>query len=363
MRTRLTQLLGIDVPIVQAPMAGSSGSSLAIAVAEAGGLGSLPCAMISADAIRREVDQIRRHTAGPFNLNFFCHTPPAPHPDRMARWEQRLSAYRAELGIEADAAPAGRSRSPFDESVCEIVEELRPAVVSFHFGLPNDALVDRVHATGAIILSSATSVAEALWLEARGCDVIIAQGVEAGGHRGIFLTADVSTQMGTIALVPQVVDAVTVPVIAAGGIADARGIAAALMLGASGVQIGTAYLLCPEAGTAELHRRALQDSTHRETALTNVFTGRPARSLVNRAMSELGPLSGEVPEFPLPAAALARLREAAESTGSVDFTPLWSGQAASLALAMPARDLTLALAAGAERCLAGAPPSEQSGSG
>jgi nitronate monooxygenase len=353
MKTRLTEALGIEVPIVQAPMAGSSDSALAIEVARAGGLGSVPCALLNADAIRREVGKIRQRTQRPINLNFFCHTMPVDDAEQQATWASMLALYHAELGVALDRRPAGAVRLPFDEGACEIVEELRPAVVSFHFGMPDPALVERVRAAGATILGSATSVEEARWLEEHGSDVVIAQGAEAGGHRAMFLTSDVAAQIGTMALVPQVVDAVSVPVIATGGIADARGIAAALMLGADGVQIGTGFLLCPEAITSDLHRQALQDRTETRTVLTNVFTGRPARSVVNRAITELGPMSNRVPPFPVAATALATLRAVAEQRGSSDFTALWSGQAAALAKAVPAGQLVRELIEETERLLAG----------
>lgn len=344
MRTRLTELLGIDAPIVQAPMAGSQGSALAVAAARAGALGSLPCAMLGLDAIRDEVARFRAEAGErPLNLNFFCHPEPADDPERMRRWQARLRPYAAELGVEPGDGGAGRA--PFDEARCALVEQLRPEVVSFHFGLPAPGLLARVAATGARVLSSATTVGEARWLVERGCDAVIAQGAEAGGHRGVFRGADLDTQLGTMALVPQVVDAVPVPVLAAGGIADARGIAAALALGADGVQIGTAFLRCPEAATAPLHRRALAGvasgaaAPDLRTALTTLFTGRPARSLVNRVMTELGALPADVPPFPLPSGPIAPLRAAAERAGSPDFSPLWAGQAAPLARAEPAGDL------------------------
>jgi nitronate monooxygenase len=199
---------------------------------------------------------------------------------------------------------------------------------------------------GSKILSSATTVAEARWLEARGVDAIIAQGIEAGGHRGIFLSEDLSTQVGTFALLPQIVREVRVPVIAAGGIADAKGVAAAMALGAAGVQIGTAYMLCPEATTSVVHRAALKSDAARHTALTNLFSGRPARGIVNRIMKELGPISTAAPAFPLATAAIAPLRAKAESQGSGDFSPLWSGQNASGCKEVPAGELTRELASG-----------------
>ena len=225
--------------------------------------------------------------------------------------------------------------------------ELRPPVVSFHFGLPSEALLAQVHGWGAKVLASATTVAEGQWLEARGADAVIAQGLEAGGHRGHFLSPDLTRQMGTLALVPQLVHALKCPVIAAGGIADAQGVAAAMALGAAGVQVGTAYLLCPEATTTAVHRAALKgENVHHHTALTNLFTGRLARGIVNRVMRELGPIGSAPPEFPLATAGIAPLRAKAEAQGSGDFSPLWSGQNASGCKAVPAAELTRALAQG-----------------
>jgi nitronate monooxygenase len=341
---RIQDLFGIPLPILQAPMAGSGGSGLCVAVAEAGGLGSLPCALLSADQIRAELTVIRQRTRRPINVNFFCHRPPQPGGPGEAAWRQRLAHYYCELGLNPDAPIPSSSRTAFDATLCDLIEEFKPEVVSFHFGLPDRTLVDRVKRTGAKMISSATTVDEARRLEERGCDAIIAQGAEAGGHRGIFLGTDISTQVGTMALVPQVVDAVKVPVIAAGGIADGRGIAAALALGASAVQIGTAYLFCPEATTSPLHRAALKSAKEDSTALTNVFTGRPARAIVNRLVREVGPMSTLAPAFPLSAGALMPLRAKAEPAGSSDFTSLWSGQAVRLGRELPAGELTRRLA-------------------
>jgi nitronate monooxygenase len=321
--------LHLDVPIVQAPMAGVQGSALAIAVSRAGALGALPCAMLTPDGVAREIAAIRAATEKPFNVNFFCHAKPAPDPGREASWRDALAPYFREFGIDAAAIKPGPGRAPFDAQAATVLEATKPAVVSFHFGLPADDLLARVRATGACILASATTVDEARWLEARGVDAIVAQGIEAGGHRGIFLSDDLTTQVGTLALVPQVVRAVRVPVIAAGGIADAAGVRAVLALGAVAAQVGTAFLRCPEATTSAIHRAALASDAARHTALTNVFTGRPARGIVNRIVRELGPLSAKAPAFPLAAAALAPLRAAAEERGSGDFSPLWSGQNAS----------------------------------
>lgn len=342
---RILDLFGIEHPVLLSPMAGPGTPELAIAVAEAGGLGSLPCATITPDQARVALDTFRAATSRPVNLNFFCHRQPEDDPQREAAWRARLAPYYRELGLDPAMSIAPSNRAPFDDAFCEVVEAYGPEIVSFHFGLPERRLLDRVKATGAKVIASATTVREARHLEAEGCDAIIAQGAEAGGHRGMFLTADVSSQIGTFALVPQVVDAVGVPVIAAGGIADARGVVAALALGASAVQIGTAFLLSPEAKIPPQHRRALETAEADETAITNIFTGRPARGIINRLMSELGRLAPDAPAFPLAGGALAPLRAETEPVGSRDFMSLWSGQAARLARPMPAGDFVRALAA------------------
>ena len=346
---RLIDLLHIEIPIVQAPVAGAMDWELAAAAAQAGALGSLPCAMLNADQVREQMAKIRAHTKKPINLNFFCHTPPVLSNEREARWRDRLAPYYRELGIDPAAPIPSSNRTAFDAAMCDVVEETRPEVVSFHFGLPSPRLMERIKAAGFLVMSSATTAAEARWLESRGVDAIIAQGNEAGGHRGIFLTndiaADIAAQAGTFALVPQVVDAVKVPVIAAGAVTDARGIAAAFALGAAGVQIGTAYLWCPEAKISTPHRAALKSARDDGTALTSLMTGRPARGIINRVMREIGPMADVAPDFPLAAGALAPLRAKAEAQGSGDFSPLWAGQAASLGRAMPAGELTKTLAA------------------
>ena len=343
--SRVTDLFGIDLPIIQAPMAGATTPEMVIATSEAGGLGSLPGAMLTVEQMRSALDQIRAATRKPVNVNFFAHAAPEPDPSAQMLWRAALSAYYVELGLDpADAVPSS-NRAPFDAAFCEIVEEYRPEVVSFHFGLPGDALLARVRATNARIIASATTVAEARWLEERGVDAVIAMGYEAGGHRGNFLSMDMATQVGTFALVPQIADAVSVPVIAAGGIADQRGVRAAFELGASAVQVGTAYLLTPEAKVTEFHRQALRAGGADKTALTNVFTGRPARGFMNRLMREIGPLSDIAPAFPTAGGALIPLRTAAEKTGSSDFSSMWSGQAAGLAKERSAAELTRYLAA------------------
>lgn len=341
----LCERIGIELPIIQAPMAGAQGSELAIAVANAGGLGSLPCAMLSADALVAEIEAIRRATDKPYNLNFFCHKTPAPNDVAEQVWRARLSNYYLEFGIDAATIQAGAGRAPFTAELADLIEPYRPPVISFHFGLPSPELVERIKGWGALVLSSATTVEEAIWLEQNGADAIIAQGLEAGGHRGIFLSDDLTTQMGTFALLPQIVQSVSCPVIAAGGIADAKGVAAALSLGAEAVQLGTAYLCCPEAKISAIHRQALQSEAARHTALTNVFSGRPARGIVNRVMRDLGPICAEAPAFPTATTAIAPLRSAAEKQGSGDFSPLWAGQNASQCREIPAAELTRQLVA------------------
>lgn len=341
----LQNLLGIKWAVIQAPMAGVQTSALAIAVSNAGGLGSLPCAMLSVDAMRQELTLIKAGTTQPYNVNFFCHTPPTPDAARTAAWRAALTLYYTEFGIDAAAIPDGPGRAPFSAEYADVLSEFKPPVVSFHFGLPAPALLDRVRAWGAKIFSSATTVDEARWLVDHGVDAVIAQGLEAGGHRGIFLSDDLTTQVGTFSLLPQIVRAVNVPVIAAGGIADARGVAAAMALGAAGVQVGTAYLLCPEATTSAVHRAALKSDAARHTAVTTLFTGRPARGIVNRIMRELGPMNAAAPAFPLATSGIGPLRAKAESQRSGDFSPLWSGQNASGCREIAAADLTRELTA------------------
>ena len=342
----LAQRLNVDRLLLQAPMAGSQGSALALAVCAAGGIGALPAAMLSPEALTQELQTLSTGTDRPWNVNFFCHTPPLPDPAREARWREALSPYYAEAGLDINAVPAGAGRVPFSHAVADLVEPFRPPIVSFHFGLPAPDLLARVKGWGSVVLSSATTVDEALWLQAQGVDGVIAQGVEAGGHRGMFRTNDPTTQMGTFSLLPQVVAAVNLPVIAAGGIADAAGVRAALALGASGVQVGTAYLCSDEATTSAVHRAALQSEAARHTALTTLFSGRPARGIVNRVMRELGPLNPAAPAFPTATAAIAPLRTYWEKRGSGDFSPLWSGQNASGCRSLPAGEITRQLLLG-----------------
>ena len=342
----LSALIGVRLPLIQAPMAGSQGAALALAVCAAGGLGSLPAAMLTPEALQAELQRLRSQATGPWNVNFFCHTPPVPDAAAEARWRDALRPFYDEAGIDPASVPAGAGRVPFSHAMADVLEPFAPPVVSFHFGLPAPDLLARVKSWGSRVLSSATTVEEAQWLEAHGADAVIAQGLEAGGHRGMFLTQALGTQLGTLALVPQIVAAVRVPVIAAGGIADAAGVRAAMALGAAGVQVGTAYLCCPEATTSAVHRAALQSAAARHTELTTLFSGRPARGIVNRLMATLGPLNAAAPAFPLATAAVAPLRAHFEALGRGDCSPLWSGQNASGCQNRPAADVTAALAEG-----------------
>lgn len=347
---RLLELFGIQHPIVQAPMANSSDVELAVAVALAGGLGSLPAGSLDAEKLREHVTAFRAGAPSkPVNVNFFTHRMPTPNNAREAAWREALKPYYAEYGIDPNAAVTSVPRAPFNAAHCEVVEALKPEVVSFHYGLPAPDLLARVKAAGCKVMCSATTVTEAKHLAEGGCDAIIAQGNEAGGHRGMFLTDDLAAQPGTFALIPQVVDAVSVPVIAAGGIGDARGIVAALALGAAGVQLGTTYLHCPESRVSRPHRELLRHAGEHPTVVTNMMTGRPARGFVNRVIRDLGPISAVAPEFPLASAALAPLAAKTKETG--EFAPLWAGEAAALGTELPARELTLKLAADAQALL------------
>lgn len=348
---RLRVLFGIELPIIQAPMAGSSGWEMALAVSEAGGLGSLACATLDATALRESLLAAKRKTNKPFNINFFVHAEPDPISAADSAWLNRLSPYFDELGALPAKQLSPGPIQPFDEARCAVIEEIGPEVVSFHFGLPAADLVCRIKAAGSRIMSSATTVGEARRLVEGGCDAVIAQGYEAGGHRGMFQTDDIDTQMGTLALVPQIADAVEVPVIAAGGIADGRGIAAAYALGACGVQIGTAYLFTEEATTTDLYRDALGSAESLHTSLTNVFSGRPARCIVNRVIREAGPMADDVPDFPTGFSAMAPLRARAEQQGNWDFSAYYCGQSAALGYSTTASRLTLDLAVDAKRRL------------
>lgn len=339
-------LLGSRLPIIQAPMAGVQLSALTLAACRAGAVGSLPAALLTLDVLKRELQLISSGTDQPYNVNFFAHVTPLPDPAREARWRERLAPYYTEYGVDPATITSGIGRQPFSHEVADVVEVFKPPLISFHFGLPAPDLLARVKAWGSRVLSTATTVEEAVWLQAHGADGIIAQGWEAGGHRGHFLSADLTRQSGLMALLPQVVKAVSIPVIATGGITDAASVRAALALGAGAVQAGTAFLLSAEALTSAPHRQALQQPDLHHTAVTNLMTGRPARGIVNRLMREVGPMNELAPAFPMAGNALAPLRAKAEAQGSSDFSPLWAGQNFSGLKALPAADLIAALAEG-----------------
>ena len=335
---RFLDMVGFEHPIIQAPMANAGGVDLAVAAIEGGAVGSLACGILSDVQVREQAAEVRRRAKGPLNLNFFCHQMPEQADD--SAWRDLLQPYYERLGIEP--AGAGLLRMPFDEAACAAVEDVRPHIASFHYGLPSEPLLTRVQASGAIIISSATTVAEALWLEARGVDAIIAQGYEAGGHSGRFLGSDPADALGLFALLPQLVEAVSVPVIAAGAIANGRSIAAALTMGASAVQIGTAYLLTPESLIAAPFRALLKTHT---TVMSNLYSGGLARAARGRLIDELGPVRAEVPPFPLASAAIVPLWRAAQERGDWEFLLPLAGQSAVLSRELPAAELTRTLAA------------------
>lgn len=342
----INQLFNIELPIIQSPMAGVQDAALAAAVSNTGGLGSLPCAMLSPALLEEEVTKLTALTNRPFNLNFFCHNSADVTTADQLAWQKTLEPYFKEFDIDPPEDAVGQLRKPFDEEALSVIERFKPAVVSFHFGLPNLEWVGQIQNWGSKVLSTATTVEEAVWLAENGVDAVIAQGVEAGGHRGSFLTDDMTTQSGTVSLVPRICAEISVPVIAAGGISGPEGVAAAMALGAAGVQVGTTFLLCPETNTSPLHRTALMSEAANHTALTNVFTGRPARSIVNRLIREIGPMTSSAPAFPTAATAITALRSATESSGISDFTPLWCGQNALGCQNTPAAEVLLWLAEG-----------------
>ena len=351
--TPLTELLGLSLPIVLAPMAGSGTPELAAAVSDAGGLGSLGCGSAEPAAIPQMVAQMRRRTEGPFNLNFFAHRAPVPDPGIRSRAVERLAPYYRELGIAPPADAAEQPGPGFSDAALQALLASPPPVVSFHFGLPELDTVARLKGAGCRILATATSVAEARALEADGVDAVIAQGWEAGGHRGAAEIEDAGSGVGLMALLPQVVDAVSVPVIAAGGIADGRGIAAALMLGASGVQLGSAFLSCPEAGISAAHRRAIATARDSDTTLTLAYSGRPCRLRRNRYVTEMARDTVPVPDFPLTYALTAPLRAAEDPERSEDFQFFLYGQGAAMNRAIPAAVLVATLAAETAAALRG----------
>ncbi|MFM1818388.1 MAG: hypothetical protein RL364_1248 [Pseudomonadota bacterium] len=342
----LARIFGTRYPLIQAPMAGAQDERLALAVSAAGGLGSLPAAMLDADALHTKL-QVLQGSGLPYNVNFFCHKQEPLTPVASQTWQTTLAPYYAQYGLNPNTPAASASRRPFDAHMAEVLEAFRPTVVSFHFGLPEKDLLAAVKARGAFVLSSATTMREALWLQANGADGIIIQGLEAGGHRGHFLDKDVGLQSPSLDLLAAVAKQISLPLITAGGIAQASDVAEAMTLGASAVQAGTAFLLCDEALTGPLHRTRLRDVAA-PTELTNVFTGGLARGLVNRALQELGPVNAYAPPFPYATGAMLPLRTQAESLAQDDFTPLWSGTNRSGCIEGPASQVVAALSRGFE---------------
>jgi nitronate monooxygenase len=339
---RFLALTGARLPLVQAPMANFAGSALAIAALKAGAVGSLACAVLSPGQVAAEVAAIRAAASGPINLNFFCHTL-GPQPDESA-WHAALAPFYQAEGVAPPAQPPVL-RKPFDAAMAEVIEAVRPEIVSFHFGLPERDLLDRIRATGARIFGNATNVMEAQFLAGAKVDAIVAQGFEAGGHAGHFLIGH--RPIGVLALVRQILKDVDLPVIAAGGIADTGAVRGAIAAGAAAVQVGTAYLRTPEATTSGVHRRRLAEAGPEDSVFTNLFSGGLARGLRNRLIEVLGPVSDVAPPFPYASAALAQLRAKAEADGRGDYSPLWAGQGVRLAGDGPAEELTARLGAAA----------------
>ncbi len=320
----LCNSLGIDKPIIQAPMAGVQNWQLAVAVANAGGLGSIPCGMLTKDQVLSEIVNFKQHSNHHYNLNFFCHDMPEVTPQALQAWEDRLSPYYQSFSVNPPKELSGL-RMPFDADMADAIAPYQPPIVSFHFGLPRQDLVNRLKSWGTIIMSSATTCEEGIWLQQNGADVVIAQGAEAGGHRSMFLTSDPATQVPTSELIVNLKNQLSIPVIAAGGIATNRDVKNMIRSGASGVQIGTSYLLCHEAKTTELHKQAIR-SKQATTALTNIFSGRLARGITNKVMEDLHFINDKAPAFPYASVALTPLRSKAEALGSSDFSPLWAGE-------------------------------------
>ena len=335
------QLLGTKLNIIQAPMAGVQNWELAVAVSNAGCLGSIPCGMLTPEQVVAEIELFSAHSDKPYNLNFFCHEMEPIDQKSLAHWQLLLKNYYNDLGAEKPKSFRGL-RYPFDAEMADRIEPFKPPIISFHFGLPSPELIERIKSWGTVILSSATTIEEGIWLEKHGADIIIAQGVEAGGHRAMFLTTDIKSQMPVVELVNALKSHVSVPIVAAGGIGSKQDIRKLVELGSCGVQLGTAFLLCDEAKTSEVHKAAIK-SHNQITAITNVFTGRPARGIQNKVMTDLGYMTDEAPKFPYASIAMAPLRAEAESQFSGDFTPLWAGTNRRACEEISASDLLKAL--------------------
>jgi nitronate monooxygenase len=350
--TALTERLGIEYPIVQAPMSGWTPPEIVAAVSNAGGLGSLGAARMSPDALRVAIHAVRRLTDRPFNVNVFTWRDTEP-PDRedIEAVEKVLGPYRQALGLGEDAqAPFPASLSEMLDGQLAVICEERVPVLSFTFGIPP---LEEVKQTGGVVLGTATSVAEAIALQEAGVDMVVAQGGEAGGHRGTFRGSFEQSLVGVLALVPQVVDSIDAPVIAAGGIMDGRGIAAALALGASGAQLGTAFAACPESGAPEAYKRALAGLADTATCVTDVYTGRPARAVRTPLITELETRLADALEFPLQSSLTGPIHEMAAQRGESDLMFMLAGQAAGLSRSLPAAELLRTLAGETDEVLDG----------
>lgn len=328
MRTHLCERLGITYPIIQAPMASVTTRELVAAVSNAGGLGSLGALLLAPRAIIEQTAAIRALTSKPFNVNLFVLDPPRIDQHQIARVLALLAPIHAELGLPPPKAPAEYGQILHDQ--LEALIEAKPAVASFHLGLLDAPAVAQLRRAGIFVIGTATNVAEAKAWAANGADAICAQGAEAGGHRGTFIGDVHASMIGTMALVPQVVDAVNIPVIAAGGIMDGRGIAAALALGAKAVQLGTAFIACAESSAAPVWRRALREANDTSTALTKAFTGRHARGIANDFMHRMANHEDDLPPYAVQSALTAELRRAAAKAERAEFLSMWAGQAAGL---------------------------------
>jgi nitronate monooxygenase len=350
LKTRATEALGIEHPIVQAPMAGGPTTpELVAAVSNAGGLGSLGAAYLSPETLREQVKEIRDLTERPFGVNLFVPSPFEVEPERIERANTLLERYRKELGIEAPEELSSFAES-FEDQL-EVVLEERVPVFSFTFGSLEPELVGQLKENGTTVIGTATTVREGLRLEEDGVDMVVAQGSEAGGHRGTFLGDIRDALIGTMALVPQMVDTLSVPVLASGGIMDGRGLAAALVLGAEATQMGTAFLTCEESGAHPEFKRAVLEAAEDETAVTRAFSGRAARGIKNRFLVEVGEHEEELPPFPVQNALTKDVRAAAQRQDHAEFMSLWAGQAVRLASPTNAAELVESVVEGAEAAL------------
>lgn len=342
--TQFLRALGVQHPIIQAPMAGISTPALAAAASNAGALGSIAVGSSTAQQARELIAATRALTSKPFNVNVFCHSPALSDPLREATWLAHLQPLFAEFGAKPPATIKEIYQSfVMDEAMLQVLLDERPAVVSFHFGLPPREWIEALHRAGILLLGCATTPHEARLIEQAGLDAIVAQGAEAGGHRGVFDPED-DLMIGTLALVRLIAKQTTLPVIAAGGIMDGQGIAGALLLGASAVQMGTAFVLSAESGADPAYRNALTSPRTRRTAVTAAISGRPARGLVNRMHIDVGsPDAPRLPDYPIAYDAAKALNAAARAQGNTDFAVQWAGQGAPLARALPAAELIATL--------------------